>query len=148
MPFAKIMSLGSRVVDTTFEYPTTIREILENEGVDYTNCKITLDGVVVSPNMEVSPDGNGFEHPRRIILSKNVKAGLNTVKVCLLGGTAQEVVPDENWTASQVIEEAGVSVPGGAAISFNGVPIGLSTILSNYQENNILLITPNAKAGR
>ena len=141
------MQLGSRVVDTTFDYPTTLRDILEDEGISYDNCAITIDGVSTDLDAEMNPLENGFDHPRVIVLSKNVKGGLSTVKVCLLGGSVQEIAVEEGWVIKDMINAAGVSVPGGASVTFNGSSVGMNEAIDFFEEINILLITPNAKGG-
>lgn len=119
----KVGMMPGKLVEVVVEEGTTAREIFEVAGVELSNHEVRLDGEKIDLDRVIN---NGS----LLVAMKLIKGNMKTIKCGLMPGRLQQIEVNENTTAREVFEKAGIELAN-HEIRLDGEKIDLDTNVYN-----------------
>lgn len=119
----KVGLMPGKLVEIVTSEGATAREIFEIADVELSNHEIRLDGEKIDLDRAIY---NGS----LLVAMKLIKGNMKTIKVGLMPGKLQQIEVNENTTAREVFEKAGIELSN-HEIRLDGEKIDLDTVIYN-----------------
>lgn len=119
----KVGVMPGRLQEVVVESGATAREIFEIAEIVVSNHEVRLDGNVINLDDCVH---NG----KLLVAMKQIKGNVRTIKVGVMPGKLQEIEVNEDDTASELFEKAGITIDR-HEIRLDGSVIDLDTEIEN-----------------
>lgn len=119
----KVGMMPGKLIEVVTNEGATAREIFETAGVELSNHEIRLDGEKIDLDRTIH-NGN------LLVAMKMIKGNMKTIKVGLMPGKLQQIEVNENTTAREVFEKAGIELSN-HEVRLDGEKIDLDTVIYN-----------------
>lgn len=119
----KVGMMPGKLVEVVVEQGSTAREIFEIANIELGNHEIRLDGEKIDLDTTIN---NG----KLLVAMKMIKGNMKTIKCGLMPGKLQQIEVNENTTAREVFEKAGIELAN-HEIRLDGEKIDLDTNVYN-----------------
>ena len=136
MKTLRVGKFPGMINEVIIENGSTVAEVLELAGLSPEGYEAQLDGVVVTPDTNIGNDSN------LLVLAKQVKGAMKTIRVGKFPGMINEVVVEDNATVGSILELAGLD-HAGYEIQLDGNVVQATNTVG--ADSNLLILAKQVK---